>query len=305
MGAMTRLNPRAALFVLILPFVGMRSGMVVGNWGQHAFVDEDDPDSNFRSSITLINIPVSPHTNFLANFNFELNPRATTREVWLVIGEWEEDLQSQKWMYWPVYQSSPTRALPDTIIPLCPCTCTTAMTAPRKNWGDERINALLNRKSVPNGGCQRGWGRGIVSMYTVPGSSEVHPCVSECDTDRVVEKLRHRGICWALVLLIIEYGWDGLQDLVILVVTNDCTEIHTCLESPTVKRKRFEAREWWGEGRDKVGLFVDRLPFQVSRSHDTWGLRGRGGSGGSLPDFWLIRICHMFSGDAPSQSDSE
>ena len=96
MGAMTRLNPRAALFVLILPFVSMRSGMVVGNWGQHAFVDEDDPDSNFRSSITLINVPVSPHTNFLANFNFKLNPRTTTREVRLVVGEWEEDLRSQK-----------------------------------------------------------------------------------------------------------------------------------------------------------------------------------------------------------------
>ena len=53
-------------------------------------------DSNFRSSITLINVPVSPHTNFLANFNFKLNPRATTREVRLVVGEWEEDLRSQK-----------------------------------------------------------------------------------------------------------------------------------------------------------------------------------------------------------------
>ena len=65
MVAMTRLNPRAALFVLILPFVGMRCGMMVGNWGQHAFVDEDDPDSNFRSSITLIDVPVSPPTQTL------------------------------------------------------------------------------------------------------------------------------------------------------------------------------------------------------------------------------------------------
>ena len=71
-----RLNPRAALFVLILPFVGKRSGMVVGNLGQHAFVDEDDPDSNFRSSITLINVPVSPHTNFLANFNCKLKSQS-------------------------------------------------------------------------------------------------------------------------------------------------------------------------------------------------------------------------------------
>jgi hypothetical protein len=51
-------NFRAALFTLILPLIAMRIGMMVGNWGQHAFVDEEDPDSNFRSSITLIDIPV-------------------------------------------------------------------------------------------------------------------------------------------------------------------------------------------------------------------------------------------------------
>jgi hypothetical protein len=51
-------NFRAALFTLILPLVVMRIGMMVGNWGQHAFVDEEDPDSNFRSSITLIDVPV-------------------------------------------------------------------------------------------------------------------------------------------------------------------------------------------------------------------------------------------------------
>ena len=33
--------------------------MMVGNWGQHALVDEVEPDSDFRSSITLIDVPVS------------------------------------------------------------------------------------------------------------------------------------------------------------------------------------------------------------------------------------------------------
>lgn len=33
--------------------------MAVGNWGQHAFIDRDDPDSDFRSSITLIDVSVS------------------------------------------------------------------------------------------------------------------------------------------------------------------------------------------------------------------------------------------------------
>ena len=56
---LARQNFRATLFVLILPLLVMRIAMMVGNWGQHAFVDEVDPDSDFRSSITLIDVPVS------------------------------------------------------------------------------------------------------------------------------------------------------------------------------------------------------------------------------------------------------
>ena len=56
---MTQYNPRASLFVLILPFCLMRIGLMVGNFGQHALVDEIDPKSDFRSSITLIDVPVS------------------------------------------------------------------------------------------------------------------------------------------------------------------------------------------------------------------------------------------------------
>lgn len=52
-------NPRATLFVFILPFVFLRIALMVGNWGQHAFVDEIDPKSDFRSSITLIDVAVS------------------------------------------------------------------------------------------------------------------------------------------------------------------------------------------------------------------------------------------------------
>jgi hypothetical protein len=53
-------NSRAAGFVLLGPLLLMRIGLMVGNWGQHAFVDADEPDSDFRSSITLIDVPVSP-----------------------------------------------------------------------------------------------------------------------------------------------------------------------------------------------------------------------------------------------------
>lgn len=52
-------NARAATFVVLLPLMVMRFGLMIGNWGQHALVDRDEPDSDYRSSITLIDVPVS------------------------------------------------------------------------------------------------------------------------------------------------------------------------------------------------------------------------------------------------------
>lgn len=46
---------QATLFVFIIPFVFARFAMMVGNWGQHAFIDADDPANNYRNSITCIN----------------------------------------------------------------------------------------------------------------------------------------------------------------------------------------------------------------------------------------------------------
>ncbi|RYP88818.1 hypothetical protein DL769_000232 [Monosporascus sp. CRB-8-3] len=51
-----RLNAAAAAFVFAAPLAFLRIGLMVGNWGQHAFVDEDEPDSDFRSSITLVDV---------------------------------------------------------------------------------------------------------------------------------------------------------------------------------------------------------------------------------------------------------
>ncbi|KGM92401.1 uncharacterized protein PADG_11603 [Paracoccidioides brasiliensis Pb18] len=50
------LNWKTTTFVFALPLLQLRVGLMVGNWGQHAFVDEIDPDSDFRSSITLIDV---------------------------------------------------------------------------------------------------------------------------------------------------------------------------------------------------------------------------------------------------------
>ena len=58
---LARYDTRATTFVLIIPLIQMRIGMMLGNWGQHALVDDVDPDSDFRSSITLIDVPVSSY----------------------------------------------------------------------------------------------------------------------------------------------------------------------------------------------------------------------------------------------------
>jgi hypothetical protein len=57
-----RVNSWAALCTVLLPFILMRIGLMVGNWGQHAFVDDEEPDSDYRSSITLIDVAVRPHS---------------------------------------------------------------------------------------------------------------------------------------------------------------------------------------------------------------------------------------------------
>lgn len=56
--AASRINGKATFFVYLLPLLLLRVGLMVGNWGQHAFVDVDQPDSDFRSSITLIDVAV-------------------------------------------------------------------------------------------------------------------------------------------------------------------------------------------------------------------------------------------------------
>lgn len=53
-----RWQPRPTFCVYLLPLLALRIGLMVGNWGQHAFVDEDEPDSDYRTSITLIDVPV-------------------------------------------------------------------------------------------------------------------------------------------------------------------------------------------------------------------------------------------------------
>lgn len=48
-------NWQATLILFVLPVLVVRTLMMAGNWGQHAFVDPDEPNNDFKSSITCIN----------------------------------------------------------------------------------------------------------------------------------------------------------------------------------------------------------------------------------------------------------
>lgn len=55
---MARISLKPTIFVYLIPLMFMRLGLMVGNWGQHALVDDVEPDSDFRSSITLVDVGV-------------------------------------------------------------------------------------------------------------------------------------------------------------------------------------------------------------------------------------------------------
>jgi len=57
--ACVRINFQATLFSFMIPLGLLRIGLMLGNWGQHALVDELEPESDLRSSITLIDVAVS------------------------------------------------------------------------------------------------------------------------------------------------------------------------------------------------------------------------------------------------------
>lgn len=55
MVALSLVNWRAALTGFIVPYVLIRVMMMVGNWGQHAFIDPHRPGDSYANSITCIN----------------------------------------------------------------------------------------------------------------------------------------------------------------------------------------------------------------------------------------------------------
>jgi len=53
--ALALVRPGAALVVFVAPMLIIRTLMMIGNWGQHAFISAAQPDNPYLSSITCIN----------------------------------------------------------------------------------------------------------------------------------------------------------------------------------------------------------------------------------------------------------
>ena len=52
---MSFVNWRATLVAFVVPYLFMRVAMMLGNWGQHAFIDPSRPGDSYVNSITCIN----------------------------------------------------------------------------------------------------------------------------------------------------------------------------------------------------------------------------------------------------------
>ncbi|KAE8151536.1 hypothetical protein BDV25DRAFT_152527 [Aspergillus avenaceus] len=72
-------NAPATICVLLLPLMTLRLGLMAGNWGQHAFVDQEDPMSDFRSSITLIDVASN---RFCFNDGYHTSHHLNPRRHW-------------------------------------------------------------------------------------------------------------------------------------------------------------------------------------------------------------------------------
>lgn len=63
-----RINFAAAMTTLVVPLIQWRVAIMANNWGQHAFIDEEEPDSNLRCSITLIDVVVCIPVQLMLTF---------------------------------------------------------------------------------------------------------------------------------------------------------------------------------------------------------------------------------------------
>ena len=70
-GCCCRCNWRAALVAFVVPWFTIRFLMMVGNWGQHAFIDARRPGDSYVNAITCIN----------SGYNARASTTATTSAI--------------------------------------------------------------------------------------------------------------------------------------------------------------------------------------------------------------------------------
>ena len=72
-------NWPATFAVFVFPLVVVRFGMMAGNWGQHAFIDGNDPGNSYLNTITCIN---SPYNQRYFNDGYHIGHHLNPRQHW-------------------------------------------------------------------------------------------------------------------------------------------------------------------------------------------------------------------------------
>lgn len=87
------LNWKATLVVFVIPVVMVRVLMMAGNWGQHAFVDADEPENPYKNSITCID---SRYNRRCFNDGYHIHHHVKPRCHW---SDYPEEFQTNKAHY--------------------------------------------------------------------------------------------------------------------------------------------------------------------------------------------------------------
>lgn len=80
--------PAATLTVFVIPMFLLRVLMMVGNFGQHAFVDLDNPDNGYKNSTNLLNVRYN-HKCF--NDGYHIVHHLKPALHWTEMSQWYED----------------------------------------------------------------------------------------------------------------------------------------------------------------------------------------------------------------------
>lgn len=85
-------NPIATAVVFVAPLLIVRTLFMTGNWGQHAFVDVDEPDNAYRHSTCLTN---TPYNHRAYNDGYHIVHHLKPALHWTEMAQWYEANRSR------------------------------------------------------------------------------------------------------------------------------------------------------------------------------------------------------------------